>query len=140
MAKPKKKNSGIPVWIYGLAGVLLMVIGYRLMNPVRSRTEHPDPRPGITAAKVLPAADFVEHPDVARVYALAKEVPEILDGIYCHCDCSKHSHHRSLLTCFESDHGSMCDICMGEVMLAYKMAKEGKTLEQIRVAVDAQYG
>lgn len=138
--RAQPKNSGVPIWIYGLAGILLMVIGYRLMSPSTAEAAHPDPRAGITSAKVLPASQFVERPDVAQVYAHAKEIPEVLDGIYCYCQCHKHHGHRSLLTCFESDHGSMCDICMGEAALAYKLAKEGKTLEQIRIAIDAQFG
>src|SRR4051812_8841606 len=95
-AKPTK--SGIPVWIYGLVGILLLVIGYRLMAPSTAEGAHPDPRAGITSAKVLPASQFVEQPDVARVYAEAKEIPEVLDGIYCHCQCHKFHGHRSLLT------------------------------------------
>jgi Protein of unknown function with PCYCGC motif len=139
MLKSRKKG-GAPAWIYGLAGLLLFAIGYRLMNPPAAYGSHPEPRAGITSSKVRPASEFAAQPDVARAYAVAKEVPEVLDGLYCHCDCSKHAHHRSLLTCFESEHGSMCDICMGEALLAYKLAQEGKTLEQIRVAIDAQFG
>ncbi|MGH7699505.1 MAG: PCYCGC motif-containing (lipo)protein, partial [Gemmatimonadales bacterium] len=59
---------------------------------------------------------------------------------YCHCDCSKHSGHRSLLTCFESDHGAYCDICMGEAILAARLAAEGRTLDAIRSAIDRQFG
>lgn len=140
MMREGQKKSGIPVWIYGLAGVLLMVIGYRLMNPARAAAAHPDPRAGVTSAKVLAAGQFVQQPDIARVYAMARDVPEVLDGIYCHCDCHKHSQHRSLLTCFETDHGSMCDICMGEAALAHKLAKAGKSLQEIRAAIDAQFG
>ena len=136
----KKQRSGPPVWIYGLLGVLLMVAGYRLMAMRGGNEAHPDPRAGVTAASVMPADAFAAQPDVARVYAMAKKIPEVLDGLYCHCDCSKHHNHRSLLTCFESEHGSMCDICMGEVQLAYKMLQEGKSLDQIRIAIDAQFG
>src|SRR5436190_13169729 len=105
-------KTRVPVWIYGLAGVLLMVIGYRLLPQRAEASQHPTPRAGITAAKVLPASQFATDNDIGRVYAMAKEIPEILDGIYCYCHCSKHFHHRSLLTCYETDHASMCDICM----------------------------
>jgi hypothetical protein len=101
---------------------------------------HPEPRAGITADKVLPASALSEHPDVVRVYAMAEEIPEVLDGIYCYCECSKHSGHYSLLECYESDHGAHCDICLEEAELAYRMTKEGKTLEQIRAAIDQRFG
>jgi hypothetical protein len=136
----KKKAGGPPPWIWGLLGVLLLVAGYRLMARNGEPAAHPAVRAGVTSAKVLPAKAFTAQPDVARVYAMAETIPEVLDGLYCHCECSRHSGHYSLLTCFESDHGSKCDICLGEAALAYKLAKEGKTLEQIRVAIDAQFG
>src|SRR5256885_448467 len=50
------------------------------------------------------------------------------------------SGHRSLLTCFESEHASHCDICMGEAMLATRLAAQGSGLAAIRQAIDAQYG
>ena len=141
MFEKKKKSSGPPVWIYGLLGVLLLAAGYRLLaNRDHGPSAHPTPRTGITASEVVPASAFTAQPDVARVYAMASEIPEVLDGIYCHCDCSEHSGHYSLLTCYESDHGAHCDICLEEAELAYKMAKEGKSLEQIRAAIDAQFG
>lgn len=141
MVTKKKSAGGPPVWIYGLLGVLLLVAGYRLMAGGNgSLTAHPAPRDGITAEKVMSAGAFTEQPDVARVYAMAEQIPEVLDGLYCHCDCSEHSGHYSLLTCYESDHGAHCDICLGEAALAYRMVQEGKTLEQIRAAIDAQFG
>ena len=140
MLAKKKKAGGPPGWIYGLLGVLLLVAGYRLMERNKPATVHPEPRAGMTAAKVLPASVFTAQPDIARVYAMAEDIPQVLDGLYCHCDCSEHSDHYSLLTCFESDHGAHCDICLGEAELAYKLAQEGKTLEQIRAAIDAKFG
>ena len=135
------KKGSVPVWIYGLLGVLLIVAGYRLMASRNTGTgTHPVPRAGITAAKVLTAGELKAHPDVVKVYAMAEEIPEVLDGIYCYCECSKHSGHYSLLECYESDHGANCDICLEEAELAYRMAKEGKTLDQIRAAIDAQFG
>jgi len=64
----------------------------------------------------------------------------VLDGIYCHCNCSRTVGHRSLLTCFESEHGASCDICMGEAQLAARLAAQGKTLQLIRQAIDARFG
>jgi hypothetical protein len=82
----------------------------------------------------------VQYARVSAVYAQAKEVAATLDGIYCHCDCSQHAGHRSLLSCFESDHAAACDICMTEASIAYRMTKDGKSLDDIRQAVDELYG
>jgi hypothetical protein len=101
---------------------------------------HPTPRPGITAAKVVPISFVPRTPGANEAYAAARETAATLDGVYCHCDCSKHASHRSLLTCFESEHGAYCDICMGEAMLASGMTKQGKSLTDIRAAIDRQFG
>lgn len=139
--KSTNRKNSVPVWIYGLLGVLLIAAGYRLIAARNAgSTGHPTPRAGITADKVLPASALTEHPDVVSVYAMADEIPEVLDGLYCHCECSKHSGHYSLLECFESDHGAHCDICLEEAELAYRMVKEGKSLTEIRAAIDARFG
>jgi hypothetical protein len=101
---------------------------------------HPDPRPGITAAAVVPRAMLAGYPNEVSAYEAARQIPEVLDGLYCHCDCSKHSGHRSLLTCFESQHGASCEVCQREAMMAAQMHRQGSTLDQIRQAVDAQFG
>jgi hypothetical protein len=79
-------------------------------------------------------------PGTLEAYAAARSAPAVLDGVYCHCDCSQHAGHRSLLTCFESDHGAYCDICMGEAVLAAQLAARGTSLQEIRAAIDARFG
>ena len=121
-----------------LAGVL--VFGRPQQTPVAHGSTHPDPRAGITAEQVLPSAFVPRTPGSTEAYAAARQAAATLDGVYCHCDCSKHAGHRSLLTCFESTHGAYCDICMGEAVIAAQMAAQGQSLEQIRVAIDRQFG
>ena len=101
---------------------------------------HPDPRPGVTAERVLPPSMVPSTPGATEAYAAARTAPGVLDGLYCHCDCAKHFGHRSLLTCFESDHGGRCDICMGEALLATQLASQGGSLEDIRRAIDRRFG
>jgi hypothetical protein len=88
---------------------------------------------------VAPAARYAAYPRIAEVYAMAAQIPHVLDGIYCYCDCSKHSDHRSLLTCFQDDHGAACDVCLTEAALAFRMVGEGRSLKEIRKAVDDLY-
>jgi hypothetical protein len=133
------KKSGIPLPIVLLLAAVAAALVWTLLKPATASAQHPTPRPGITAVSVMDATRFAQ-PQVAAVYAEAKEIPDVLDGIYCHCDCHIHAGHRSLLSCFESAHGSSCDICMGEAHLAYQMHKQGKSLQEIRAAVDAQFG
>lgn len=127
--------------ILALALVLAAVLALRAVVGVEEAgaAVHPDPRPGITAAGVVPAARYARRPDIAGVYEEVREIPRVLDGLYCYCDCSKHAGHRSLLTCFESDHAAGCDICLREAHLARAMVDEGAGLPEIRRAIDATF-
>lgn len=132
------RRATVP-WV--VAGVAVVLLGVTLVRGSHgSVTTHPDPRPGITGANVLPAASVPNTPGAGEAYAAARGAAHVLDGIYCHCDCSKHSGHRSLLTCFETEHGSYCDVCMGEAMLASQLAASGSSLDAIRKAIDARFG
>ena len=107
-------------------------------QPAAAKHRHPAPRPGITGAQVL-APERV--PERARdVYTMAAQIPQVLDGIYCHCDCHERDGLRSLLECFHIEMASTCGICQGQARLAHEMHEAGKSLSQIRKAIDAQYG
>src|SRR3954463_6328389 len=128
-------------WIVaGAAAVALPGVVLSTRPATGKGSIHPEPRPGITAEKILPNFAVPKNPGALEAYAAARSAAATLDGVYCHCDCSKHAGHRSLLSCFESDHGAFCDICMGEAMLASGMAKQGKSLTDIRAAIDRQFG
>ena len=124
--------------VAGLAALALVVT--QRAGGARGAVVHPDPRPGVTAERVVPPSLVLATPGAAEAYAAARKAPQVLDGVYCHCDCSKHAGHRSLLTCFESDHGARCDICMGEATLAAQLAAKGSSLAEIRRAIDQRFG
>jgi hypothetical protein len=94
------------------------------------------------ASAVLDPARFSEGQQ-QEAYMAARAIPAVLNQLYCWCHCRESTifHHRSLLECFESDHGSQCSTCMGEATLAYKMVKGGiNDVRQIQRAIDAQFG
>lgn len=99
---------------------------------------HPDPRPGITAEHVLADEKLPDKKRVRRAFAAARARPELFDGIYCPCECSRQ--HRSLLSCFESAQPTGCYGCMEAADLVDEMAKDGKNLAQIREAFDRKWG
>ena len=73
-------------------------------------------------------------------YQVAKEIPETLAQLPCYCHCDEGFGHKSLHTCFESDHSSMCAICVNEALMAYKLQKEDRlTPAQIRERIVAQF-
>jgi hypothetical protein len=102
--------------------------------------KHPTPRPGITAAKVVPDAKLKDK-SAAAVFAKVREIPQVVDGIRCHCGCAEMEGFYSLLSCYEQ--GGMaqhCVICQGQAKLAYRLHKEGWSLNGIRKAIDAEFG
>ena len=76
---------------------------------------------------------------IADAYQIAKEIPEVIDSLYCYCDCKKHMGHKSLLTCYVDRHAVRCDICLDEVYMAYEMHNQGKGTVEIRKAVDKKF-
>ena len=52
----------------------------------------------------LSPARFVGQ--TARAYQIANEIPDILDQLYCYCQCDRSLGHKSLLSCFTDDHGA----------------------------------
>jgi hypothetical protein len=130
--------SGKTPWLVAGAAAVALVAVLSVAQPAAGA--HPDPRPGITAERVLSDVAIPRTPGSLEAYAAARAAAGTLDGVYCHCDCSKHAGHRSLLTCFESEHGAYCDICMGEAILAAQLASRGTSLTEIRAAIDSRFG
>jgi hypothetical protein len=102
---------------------------------------HPEPRAGITAARVLPNDRLTEHPDAISAFEQVRQVPQIVDGIGCHCGCATRKGFYSLLSCYEGEGmAMMCEVCQGQGRLAFRLHQGGKTLNEIRAAIDARYG
>lgn len=102
--------------------------------------DHPEPRPGVDASRVL-TADDLANADAAPIYDKIREIPEVADGIRCYCGCAELPDYYSLLTCYEE--GGMaqwCEICQGEAKLVHSLHERGNSLDQIRTAIDALYG
>ncbi len=125
-------------------GATALVFGARPLRGLASLggkvVEHPVPRAGIDASKVL-TLEQLGNPSASPTYDMIREIPEMADGIRCTCGCADIPGYYSLLTCFEE--GGMaqwCEICQDHARLVYRRHKEGQTLEQIRNATDARFG
>ena len=94
---------------------------------------HVDPE----SAKPFPATQDPSRfpiPFVARAYAIAREMPEVLAQQPCYCHCEGFG-HGSLLDCFASDHGAACTACLKEAFLAEQMTKSERTPQEIRETI-----
>jgi len=102
---------------------------------------HPTPRPGITGEKVLTKEQLASKPKLIPLFDSVREIPEVIDGIHCNCGCTNPPEFYSLLSCYEGKGMAReCGICQGQGRLAVRLHKEGKTLDEIRAAIDAKFG
>lgn len=101
---------------------------------------HPEPRPGITAANVLPLEQLPDRKRVRDAFEAARRNPVIFDGVYCVCECAEGMNHRSLLACFESRQPTGCWGCQEQAEAISGWVADGKNLVEIREAVDRRWG
>lgn len=103
---------------------------------------HPTPRPGIDASRVLKEAEVQGGGNVIAAFNDVRQIPQIVDGIRCHCGCADSPGYYSLLTCYEGPHAmaQMCDLCQGQGRYAFRLHRAGRSLQDIRAAIDARYG
>ena len=103
---------------------------------------HPTPRPHVTAARVVPAAKLADESQAVRsAFDEVRQIPGIADGIRCQCGCADMEGSYSLLSCFEGDGMARhCDVCQGQARLAFRLHRGGRSLRDVRAAIDARYG
>jgi Protein of unknown function with PCYCGC motif len=128
----------------GAAGLVVMIATGRPvfandLSRRRAGFPHPEARPGITGEAVLAESELPDKRSVREAYEAARTHPELFDGIYCACRCDKSMDHRSLLSCFEGRQAIGCMACREEAELVARLARDGKTLEEIRLAVDKEF-
>ncbi len=99
-------------WLAGIVVVLAVGIGL---------AAHKEPTklaagPALSAGAAAPAparretrptldpARFVGK--AALTHQIAREIPDVLDQLYCYCECDKHAGHKSLLSCYTDGHAA----------------------------------
>ena len=76
-----------------------------------------------------------------EAYQAAREIPETLAQLPCYCYCDNNLGHKSLHTCYESDHSAHCATCINEALMAYRLQKdEGLSPAQIRERIIKEFG
>jgi hypothetical protein len=126
----------------GLLVAVALIIGAWVYanNPSRSANPHPQDGSAYVRRETkvpLSPALFVGKTETA--YRVAEEISDVIDQLYCYCECDKHSGHRSLLSCFTDNHAANCDVCQDEALDAAKMKKQGYSMAEIRSRIDAKY-
>jgi hypothetical protein len=64
------------------------------ISPVARRETRPTLDPALFVGKA------------ALAHRVAREIPDVLDQLYCYCYCDKHLGHKSLLSCYTDGHAA----------------------------------
>jgi hypothetical protein len=109
-------------------------------------------QPPVDAGEAWASRPAFVHVDAAteEAYAFALYHPQVLKWMPCYCGCQGIG-HRSNLDCYVKaavaggptifdEHASYCDICVKTTLLVKKMYSEGRSLRDIRQAVDQTFG
>ena len=116
--------------------VLLAVIAFAQGDKVTAYNAHA-PLSG-ELLPILPAdlriGELYKYPYQVHAYELAAKIPGVIHQLPCYCYCERIG-HKSLHTCFESNHGAHCGVCMKEVYYAFQQTKLKKTPAQIREGI-----
>ena len=131
-----------PIWIMSGSIVAALIVVALVAGPRGGgggMSHHPMPRIDAAAQPLMPAARYATMPGIGDVYEMAAEIPGVLDGMYCYCECLRNFGHYSLLECFMDDHAAGCDVCLREAILAQQMTSQGQSLDDIRQEIDRRY-
>lgn len=87
--------------------------------------------------------------EMRQIYQLAATNSELLQYIPCYCGCGEVAGHQSNLNCFVAskeegkiewdDHGTRCGVCLDIAVEASLMLRDGKSVKDIRQAIDTKY-
>ena len=77
--------------------------------------------------------------EVVPGYEAARKYPQTLDRLHCFCECQESMTHRhkTLLTCFTTNHAAGCGICLREALMAAQMKEKGLPDDQIENTVES---
>jgi hypothetical protein len=107
-------------------------------SPARVPAHFEDVRSLSDLPPTLPPERFFGQ--ARQAYQVAKEIPQVLAQLPCYCHCDESFGHKSLHSCYETDHSSQCAVCVNEALLAYRLQKEqGLTAPQIRARIIAEF-
>jgi hypothetical protein len=63
--------------------------------------------PAMARRETRPPIDPARFVGKARTaHQVARDIPDVLDRLYCYCECDKHLGHRSLLSCYTDGHAA----------------------------------
>ncbi|MEI4772016.1 PCYCGC motif-containing (lipo)protein [Psychrobacillus sp. FJAT-51614] len=115
-----------------------------------AHSENGDIQETTASTDVLPTFLDKQSDDMKLVYQAAAKANDILKWMPCYCGCGDSAGHLNNFNCFvqeikESgevvwdDHGTRCAACLETAVMSINMTQEGKSLVEIRNAIDDAY-
>ncbi len=100
------KRRGIRVWLLVLPLLLLAAWSVAAQKGTSVLADE-SLRRGETRSTVDPG--MFSDPRVKKAYQVARDVPWLLDSIYCYCKCEESPafRHKSLLSCYVDNHAAV---------------------------------
>ena len=110
---PRSRPGVIRYWWAALLAVMALSVGVALVwrgeAPPAAPAISSSPAAGSTPARretrpTLDPARFVGKAEAT--HRIAREIPDLLDQLYCYCGCDKNQGHKTLLSCFTDGHAA----------------------------------
>ena len=110
---PRSRSGMIRYWWPALLAVIALSVGVALVwrgeAPPAAPAISSSPAAGSTPARretrpTLDPARFVGKAEAT--HRIAREIPDLLDQLYCYCGCDKNQGHKTLLSCFTDGHAA----------------------------------
>ena len=109
-----------------------------------------DTREITSSVDILPSFLDNQSEEIRTVYGIAAQIQDVLSWIPCYCGCGDSAGHKNNLNCFINearedgsiewdDHGTRCGVCLTIAVESAQMKQDGKSLTEIRSAIDEKY-
>ncbi len=111
-APESSKRSNYPLLVMAVGAVLLAGGGFffyksRAVTPVSVQAVAPAVAAGSGLQETRPTLPpEIFSGKVRQAYAIARDIPQVLDKLYCYCRCRENFGHKNLLSCYVDNHAS----------------------------------
>lgn len=98
-------------WVAAALAVMVAAVGVawraEMGRPDGPRATSTPTSPVVARRETRPTLDPSRFVGKARLaHQIARDIPDVLDGLYCYCGCDKTSGHKSLLSCYTDGHAA----------------------------------
>ncbi|RFU63753.1 PCYCGC motif-containing (lipo)protein [Peribacillus glennii] len=111
---------------------------------------HGDIREETANADILPKFLNDKEDDMKTIYLAAAKSRDLLEKIPCYCGCGEEAGHKNNYDCFVfenkkdgkvvwDDHGTKCGVCLQIAAQSVIDLQNGKSVKEIRDAIDKKY-